>query len=111
MGGEITTITTTNTNHTTTDTTATTTTTTTTTNHTNTVNNIISGPHNSLWRIPCPPPEQKLSEFLLEKTLWVKKEKKKKQLIISSTTRGRRPRELKTKENDDNEKELKKNHV
>ena len=32
----------------------------------------------SLWRIPCPPPEQKLSEFLLEKTLWVKKKKKNK---------------------------------
>ena len=30
----------------------------------------------SLWRIPCPPPEQNLSEFLLEKTLWVKKKKK-----------------------------------
>ena len=29
----------------------------------------------SLWRIPCPPPEQKLSEFLLEKTLWVKNKK------------------------------------
>ena len=39
----------------------------------------------SLWRIPCPPPEQKLSEFLLEKTLWVKKEKKKYTFTIYLT--------------------------
>ena len=30
----------------------------------------------SLWRIPCPPPEQKLSEFLLERPSGSKKKKK-----------------------------------